>query len=365
MHPQFRVGGVTGAVVLDGPNSRALECEIVDVAGRTTDTCSIMLDDRNAELAIPPVGVTISVAMGYLESGLYPMGLFIVDEVTVSGWPRSMIIKAHGADLTKEFKQARTQDYQHKNGEQIVGEIAARNGWESMVLGPFAAFTFGYIAQTEESDANFLTRLGLKFDSVAKVTNGKLVFVKQGMGMSASGLSLGTAIARYPDNVIEYEAKLKQRPAHKDTVGAWWDKAPGERVEEKKNPLLTGSLAAGGGGPLSVRPPGTATFKLPQVFPDGQKEAEATSQARADKLARDEGELNITIIGNPGIVSQTPLQVVNVRPDIDGMWSIKTVVHTINSCGFKTMIQAELPGGAAGGGGGGDGGANPLLGGNL
>ena len=47
-----------------------------------------------------------------------------------------------------------------------------------------------HIDQTNESDANLLTRLANMFDAVFTVKDGKLLFLKTGFGVSASGKPL-------------------------------------------------------------------------------------------------------------------------------------------------------------------------------
>jgi phage protein D len=261
--------------------------------------------------------------MGYRETGLMPMGLFTVDEVEVSGWPQTMVVKARAADMGQEFKQGRTQDYHNKTVSQIVGEIAQRQGLAPLVKGPVASFMYKYLSQTQESDLHFLTRLAAKHDAVGKPAMGKLLFVKKGLGLG------GSASARFPDNVKAYSATFKDRPVHGETDGGWWDGTMGERKEEK---------GTGGGG-------GGVIHKLLPMFPDGIKEAQEAAQSRSDKLAREEGELEIVIIGDPSVMAETMLTVSGVRSGVDGTWRIKQVTHTIDNNGFETVIQAELPGG--------------------
>jgi phage protein D len=336
----FVVTGATGAIT--GPSSKALSCEVVDQEGSESDELTLVLDDREL-LPIPANGAQLSVSMGYRETGVMFMGTFVVEETTVLGWPRTMVIKAKAADMNKKLKEGRSQDYHNKTVGDIIGEVAGRHGLAPAVTGKVASFMYTHIAQTSESDLHFMRRLAEKHDAIGKITNGKLVFVKKGEGQSGSGLPLGGATARYPDNVKAYHATFKGRPAHQSATTGWWDKDLGERIEENK----TGqSLSPVQGGKEAV-------FKILKMQADGQKEAQEMAQSRADQLARDEGELNIILIGEPGILAESPLQVVNVRPDVDGTWRIKKVTHFIDTSGYETIVDAELGGSGGGGGAGG------------
>lgn len=331
MHPIYQVSLPDGTVVINGPSNRALSCEVVDQEGRDSDSCTLVIDDRDGEVVIPPRGVTLTVSMGYLETGIFPMGAFIVDEVTVGGFPRAMVVRCRAADLRDQWKQGRTQDYHDMTLGDVIGKIAQRNGMVARVQGELSSFKYTYVGQTEESDLHFMTRLGAKHDATAKPTNGVLVFAKKGSMESASGLPIGSAIARLPGNVLYYDAMFKDRPRHSQAVGSYWDQPLSDRMDE---------LGQGTQGPI---------FKLLPMFPDGKEEAKAAAQARSDKLARDEGELNIGIIGDPAVMAEAPLVVVGVRTGVDGTWRIKTATHRIDSNGYETSITAEYPGASSSG----------------
>jgi phage protein D len=340
VQPIFIVSGATGAIT--GPGGKALSCEVIDQEEGQSDELNLVLDDREL-LPILANGTQLSVSMGYRETGALFMGTFTVEETTVLGWPRTMVIKATAADMNKKLKEGRSQDYHNKTVGDIVGEIASRHGLAAAVTGKVASFKYTHIAQTSESDLHFMRRLAEKHDAIGKITNGRLVFSKKGEGVSASGLPLGGAVARYPDNVKAYHATFKGRPAHQSSTTGWWDKDLGERIEEEG---MGSSVSPVQGGKEAV-------FKVLKMQADGKQEAQETAQSRADQLARDEGELNIVLLGEPGILAGSPLQVVNVRPDVDGTWRTKKVTHFIDTNGYETIIDAEL--GGSGGGGGGDG----------
>ena len=337
MQPRFRVTGVSGQYI-EGPNSVVLGIELVDEAGNSgeSDSVTIHLDDAGI-LAIPPEGAQLGVSMGYVETGLTFMGSFVVEEATVQGWGRSMSIKATGTDFTaqSQLKAGRTQDHQGKTVEEIIGVLAGQGGLKHVVSPSLASFRYEYLGQTEESNINLLTRLGQRHDAVAKIANGTMLFIKKGEGLSGSGRVIGTAVARYPDNVKSYEATFQSRSGYGGTVGAWWDPSKAKRTEMKGLGALAQALAGG-----------QVNFKIGAMHADGQKEAEAAAKARADKLARDTGQLSIVIIGDPSVVAGGYLEVVNVRPRVDGSWWIEKVTQSIDQNGFQTLINAKIGQGA-------------------
>lgn len=316
MRPLFRVGA------LSGPSSRLISCEVVDQDGRESDSVTVEVDDRNGEVGIPALGTVLPVAMGYRETGLSPMGVFIVDEVTMQGWPQRITVRGKSVDLMGTWKQGRTQDYHNKTVSQIVQEVAGRNGVGASVLGPVASHMYTYLSQSEESDLHFLTRLAATHDAMAKHAGGLLVFANKGMLLG------GAAQAIYPENVKSYSASIKGRPEHGNSQGSNWNLENGERNEQ------SGSSGGGGG----------AKFQLPPMWADGQQEAMAAAQGRGAKLGRATRTLSITMIGDPSVMAEGALTVSGVRAGVDGLWRVKTATHSIDTSGYETRVDAEAPG---------------------
>lgn len=111
-------------------------------------------------------------------------------------------------------------------------------------------------------------------------------------------------------------------------------KEPNAEPQEESAPPLKTPLPSEGSD---------ATTRIRQFFPSGQTEAKAAATARADRMGRMTGQLDIVIVGDPSVFAQAPLQVVNVDPAVDGEWSITSVTHIIDEAGYETHIHAEYP----------------------
>ena len=140
-------------------NDRLLELTVTDHEGMKSDSCEIMVDDRDGILALPRKGTLLTILMGYRETGLALMGLFTVDEVELTGFPRQMRISGSAADLRDALKSQRSKAYEGKTLGAVVGEIAARHGLGSAVSASLSGFSHDFLGQSEESDLHFLTRL--------------------------------------------------------------------------------------------------------------------------------------------------------------------------------------------------------------
>jgi len=231
--PAFSVS-VDGVDITGKVNDRLISLTVTDNEGTKSDSCEIRLDDRDGAISIPRKGAKMTIQMGYKQTGLQLMGQYTVDEVEVSGFPREMRISGAAADLRDKMKEHRNKGYEGKTLNDIVGEVAGRHGLSAAVGPSIGSFKYDHVAQSEESDLHFMTRLAKKHDAVAKVANGKLVFVKRGEGLAASGAALG-AITIQGHEVLDYTGTFQDRPAFQKAKASWWDRKQAKRVTEESD----------------------------------------------------------------------------------------------------------------------------------
>ncbi|MBK1868242.1 phage late control D family protein [Aestuariivirga sp. YIM B02566] len=323
MTPDFDIL-IDGASIKGRINDRLLELTVSDAQGQESDTCQILIDDRDQALAIPRKGAQLSVSLGYVETGLVHMGLFTVDEVTLSGNPREMSISAKAADMRESLKEQKTRSFEKKSLGDIIGEIAGNHNLRPAVSSELASRVIPYLGQTEESDLHLVTRLAKDHGAVFKVANGAFLFTAKSAGQSASGQTMGTVVIS-PANCKEWSATLQDRPRHKEVKAHWHDRDKGERTTETQ----------GGTG-------GDAAFMVRHDLPS-KDEAQWQAEARAGDLARAEGSLDATLIGDPSIAAEKSAVMRGLRAGIDGIdWTITNAEHSYSSGGYTTSITAEL-----------------------
>ncbi len=215
--PAFFVA-VAGVDVSANFSSILLELVVECNENMESDSVHITLADRNGSVAIPPIGDPIAVGMGYLESGIKPMGLFTVEEVCCRGWPREIRIRGRSFDLCGKWKEPRSTKYENKTVPAIVSEVAGRNGATSSTSSSIAQQKYDYLAQTAQSDSDFVNRLAHDHDATARLKDGVLRFHKKGEMLT------GVVTAICPGNLKSYEWRHMGRPGHKGTRGHWWDR---------------------------------------------------------------------------------------------------------------------------------------------
>ncbi|WP_027709242.1 contractile injection system protein, VgrG/Pvc8 family [Zooshikella ganghwensis] len=306
--------------------SRLLNLQVVDCAGFDSDMVSIQLDDRDHQIALPSTGAKLNIALGYNETGLVKMGLYVVDELTLAGPPWTLGISAKVADMRKEMKAPKTKTWQHPGQPSpeflltdIVKSIAARYRLKPRVSKEFQQITYAVVNQTEESDLHFLSRLAKEVGAIAKPAGNYLLFVKRGQGKSVSGNQL-PAITLTPPQVSSVHVTMAERSAYQRVIAKYQD----------QNAATTQLISAGKGEPC---------YQIRKVFKTAA-EAQEAARARLASYQRGEASIEVSLPGNPGLIAEADVHISGFREGIDGIWSIERVTHSLSHQGYVTTVEA-------------------------
>ncbi len=299
---------------------RLLSLTLTDEVGIQSDTVEIRLDDRDSAIELPRTGAELVVSVGYQESGLVRMGLYIVDEMVLSGPVRTLTIRGKAANMRQSIKAPKTRSWDDITLGSLVGAIAGEHGLTPRVGQELAEITLPHLDQTEESDLHLLTRLARQYDALTKPVGDHLILVKRGQAKSASGKQI-PEIGIQPTDVSSWQATLAERGRYGSVTAEWHDKAAAKRE----------SVQAGGGEPV---------FQLRRSYPDSEQ-AIAAAEAKLVSLNRGTGSLDVTLPGNPSLMAEGLVDMNGFRTGIDGRWLVNRVTHSINSQGFSTSFSAE------------------------
>lgn len=303
---------------------------LVDETGTTSDTLEIALadHDRANPIAVPPTGAELELFLGYDEQ-VRRMGLFVVDDVELSGMPAGMVIRARAAPFKSSkggMTDLQTQKTRSWSKGTTVGgmveRIAGEHRLKPSVSPALASIALPHIDQAHESDMNLLSRIAKRYDAVAKPAGGFLVFAKRGDSKSASGADL-PRVTLTPADGNDYRVTIASRESAGTCVAYYrlTDKAERRRV------------TLGEGEPVRI-------LRMP--FAD---QASAESAARADlrKRARSERELWYSMPGRPEIAAECMVTMQGFREGVDGDWLVKRVEHYVGPNGYRCTIEGELP----------------------
>jgi len=321
MTPDFKV-------IADGVNitsqikDRLLNLTVTDEAGYKSDTVEITLDDRDNAIELPSPGAPLIVFMGYKETFLAPMGIFTADEVGAKGPPDRVIIRGKAVNLGGPIKEQKTRSWDEKTIEEIIVKIAGEHSLEPKVAEALKPFVYEHLDQTDESDINFLTRIGRDHDAIATVKGEALLFIAKGESTTASGRPM------IPHTItksgkLSWSMNFATRGNFNSVEANWHNEATGEKE----------TVTAGEGSPVK---------KLRHAH-STQVEAEGAAKAKLTELKRGDHTLSITMQGDPLVISGGQIVALGFRIGVAGIWSIKSARHMIDGGGFSTEIDTEKP----------------------
>lgn len=368
--PKFKVEVITkdgdDIDISDIISERLMSLTLTDNRGFEADMLEIQLDDHDGKLAIPPRNALLSIAIGWKGALLIDKGRYSVDEIQYSGAPDSLTLRARAADLKGSLSEQKERSFHHIKLGALIEQIAKENNLgvecdEHLVDVPIA-----HRDQTNESDANFLTRLAQELDCLATVKNGNLLFMRMGQGRTLSGKMIPPVHIK-KEQGDNYQFSIAETDNYKAVRAYWHDTDTGKRGEividanskiEKKQRMTKGRTLKDGtvkGRRLSKRkyntlvqtePVESDSEQIKNLLDTYSSEARALNAAKAafDKLKRGAASFGITLAnGVPDLIPETPVKLSGFKSGIDGTdWLITRVTHNISDNGYTTQVECEL-----------------------
>jgi len=326
MTPTYRItaGGKDVTSVLA---SRLVSITVTDETGDKSDQIDITLDDKvdmnGGYIQLPTKGLILSVALGYVETGLVDLGRYVIDETKLSGPdPRKITIKAKSADMNSAIKSQKTRTWKGQKLGGIVTKIASEHGLTARVSPDLGTKDIAQIDQTNESDLHFLTRIAGGYGAMVKSADGNLIVALPGDGKTTSGKSLPSRSIRLED-ITSYDCTLPERGSYGSVKARWHDTANGQ--------TRTVSYGDESDGPEYV------------LNKDYADEASALEAAKSKKGVQDRGtgELRLDLPGDPTLAAEMIVNVSGIRPGIDGAWRVTKAEHKLEDA-LLTTLTCEL-----------------------
>ena len=301
---------------------RVAEITVTDKPGMESDECSIKVDDRDGLVAIPPRGAMVQIRLGWQGQSLFDFGVYVIDEVSITGGPRSMMIKGKPANLRGAVKSHRNQGYENTTLAAIVQIIAERHGWEAACQ---VSATIPRVDQLGESDIHFITRMARLYNATATVKEGKLLVLPRQGGASASGLSLPSITLTPSDVFPGWEITFTDRSG----VATVKTKSHDPKTGLEAVHIATSSEAASGIN-------GVHTDH--HTHPDPST-AQAAATAKLAALNRQTARATLSMIGRGDISAESLLVLQGFKPGADGQYLVDTVSQTYANGGWTTAIE--------------------------
>ncbi|WP_338496318.1 contractile injection system protein, VgrG/Pvc8 family [Pseudomonas sp. WP18] len=322
MKPTFRI-------VADGKditaliNDRLLSLRTSDKPGMDSDDFELRIDDRDQAVALPTRGAGIEIYLGYTGQALTRLGRYTVDEIELSGPPDTLVIRGKASDMRGSGKTVRSGSWENVPLQQIVRDVAARNGWQPVCP---VQTKVPRVDQLNESDYNFITRLAKQYDCTAKLADGKLLVMPRQGGQTASGKNLSPVVLRRAD-LSRYQFRLGDRNTQKAVRTKHQDKKSGAlKVVELDNDDLPNGL------------PAVHTDR--HIYPN-KSAAEQAAKARLAAFNRSSAGVRLEMAGRTDVFAERSIIVQGIKPGLDGEYLAEAVEQLFTSSGWTTTVECN------------------------
>jgi phage protein D len=310
-----------GANITETIKKSFLGLTLTDASGFESDTLEIALSADGVDK--PPKGADLELWMGY-ERALIKMGLFVVDELQLGGWPSAMTIRARSTPFEasksglSDLQSQKTRSWARGTTlDSMVAKIAKEHKLKPLLSNALKGIVLPHENQTAESDISFLLRVGRRYDAIVKPSGGKIAVFKRG-DFTLPTVSIDAVDAgnwNYSESSRENEG----------TVVAFWH----HRAQAKRKLVQVGT--------------GEPVKQLRQWYPT-EAAAKAAAQAEHDRRHRGSATFSCSMPGNARLSADYGLEPRGFHPGVPSRFVITQVTHRLDSSrGYTCDVSSELP----------------------
>ena len=344
--PAFSIT-IEGKDVTTVMDARLMSLTLTDNRGFEADQLDIELDDADGQLQLPRRGVQLKLALGWQGDPLISKGSYTVDEIEHTGAPDKLVLRARSADFRETLNTRREKSWHKTTVGDMVKEIAARHKLDPALGEDMAKMAIDHLDQTNESDASFLMRLARQCGALACVKNGKLLFIRQGQGRTASGKSL-PVITLTRSAGDSHRFTLADRDAYTGVIASWLHtrepaKKETTKVKRRRKSTAKKKEPEAKQGDYLI---GTDenVLVLSRTYAN-RSNAERAAKMQWERLQRGVATFSIQLArGRADLYTEMPVRVRGFKKQVDGSsWVITTLTHSLSSDGgFTTSLELEV-----------------------
>lgn len=331
-HPQFQVTPssrtpawrltINDRDVTSQLSNRVINLSLVDNRGFEADTLTITLDDTDGGIPLPERGAKLALHLGWRGTPLIDKGSYVVDTVEHAGAPDTVTLSAKSADFRESLLERKSVSYEAQSIGSLIAKIAQKHSLQHRVGEDLASVKLTHKIQSNESDANLLTRLAEEHDAIATIKNDRLLFIRAGEARSASGRPLPTTTLTRGDG-DQHRYTLSEREKVTGVKAYYHDVNKGKKVW-----VLAGDKEK--------------TTSLKKAF-SNEESAQQAAEAELKRLQRGTATFTLRLaFAQPQLFPETPMRVSGFKPAIDAIeWIVSKATHELGDGGFVTGVECE------------------------
>ncbi|WP_019833786.1 contractile injection system protein, VgrG/Pvc8 family [Sphingomonas sp. PR090111-T3T-6A] len=325
---QMRVT-LDGTDLTDRIQPRLNLLRLTEKRGGEADELELEIDNADGRIAWPKAGRLLTVQLGWAQGrdvrvGMVDKGSFKVDEVSLEGPPDVLTVRARSADMSSAFRVRKDAAYHDTTLGEVVRKVAAANKLAPSITPELASIPVPVLGQTAKSDMALVRELGRRYDAVATVKAGKLIFAPIGAGTTAGGKPI-TAVTIAASDQDRYRMGEVNRDAYDGVAAAWHDQ------DGAKRQTVTAGKADG------------THKRLHRTFAT-KADAKAAVSSEWNRIQRGAASLDLALaLGRPEIFPDRTAELVGFPPPIQSRkWLIVEATHTMSAdAGLETSLRLE------------------------
>jgi phage protein D len=292
------------------------------------DQLEVTLSNHDGRLAPIKRGVYATLSLGWRSGpdvihGLVDKGRFLIDQIVKEGPPDTVRITGRSADLTGAMRRRRDKGWQGKTIGEIVAEVARANALQPRVHPDLAGIALPSAEQAAKSDIAFVRDLGRRYDAIATVKGGSLLFLPIGADTNASGQAIeGMTLRRRGSG--RYTFTIADREEHDGAEAQWHDRGAARKRTVKE------------GAAKNPR-------RIKRSF-GSEAEAKAAAKAEARRAGRGQFTLSVDLaLGDPTFEPNRKITVEGFDSEIDSIrWLVTRATHRLDGRGgFTTALEMD------------------------
>ena len=215
--------------------------------------------------------------------------------------------------VRKCMKEPADEHFDDMSAGDIVRQLAERNGYDAKVSESFDQLVIPYIARTNQSTADFLSRLAKRTGAQFSIKDGKFLFLEPG---------ILAPVTIHKAECKDWLFSIEPRPTYSRTKAGWYNRDTGA--------VETTTAKTGLEGP-------SKTLRTTYASRD---EAEAAARSEAGRQAAKTGSGSISMAGRTDILAGTTINAAGFRQEAAGLWYVKSVRHQFAK-GYTIQISLE------------------------